>query len=582
MDSSDSLRAGAPTHRRPDEAVRLGELLSSSVAALDNGRCERGIELSREAIGLSGRLGDRRAEATALGLLARHLSRAGDNERCSDVCDQAAQALRALNDETGLGEILVVQALALNELGLSEEALNCLAVAREVAARLNDRQLLFWVLNRIAVVHSGMQDFARAKDFQLRALELASSLNVDARFCIVNNIADNSIGLYRRLLAEGGPGTTEAATALRDGLDHSVRALELSQHPTSGTPYRQSLAWDNHGMLLALSGDTRAGLAAILQARRIAVEHGFQAMEVATLHHGAFVLLERGDAEQAVGELRVALGRATAMGELSTRMEIAQELSRALEATGQFEGALHHYKEFTALERQVTSAVAATRARRLEQLVEVDHARLDAADARTESQLYRERSRALEVEIQALEKLAADLDRRANADSLTGLSNRHHIEHELPRLIDEAVAQGRPLSLAVVDIDHFKHVNDTWGHSVGDEVLVALASLLQRSSRGGDLVGRLGGEEFLIALTDLTEQAAVDVCQRVRRSVQDHDWSVVRPGLRVTISIGVCDLVVGDDVRALIDRADERLYRAKRAGRNRVESYPGRVGKEAS
>nr|WP_269811157.1 GGDEF domain-containing protein [Kineosporia rhizophila] len=174
--------------------------------------------------------------------------------------------------------------------------------------------------------------------------------------------------------------------------------------------------------------------------------------------------------------------------------------------------------------------------------------------------------------------MAADLDRRANVDALTRLSNRHHIEAELPRMLEAAVAGDLPLSLAVLDIDHFKHVNDTWGHAAGDEVLVVVAELLQRSCRVGDLVGRLGGEEFLVALPGLNRAAALDVCRRVRLSVQDHDWSSIRPGLRVTISAGVTLRTKGDQMRDLVERADAQLYRAKRGGRNRVECDQGARG----
>ncbi|MCD5316339.1 GGDEF domain-containing protein [Kineosporia babensis] len=563
----------------PQITAMLKDLLAESATALDSGNCEQGIELAREAYALADDLGDKRAQADALVLLARLLGQAGQHEDCSQVCDQAGKVLTELDDQAGLGQTLVVQALALNEIGLAEEALDSLAVAREIAARLNDRPLLFWVLNRIAVVHAGMQDHARAAQFQMRALELAEDLDADARFCIVNNIADNSIGLYRQRLAEDAPDT---ATVLEQALGYAERAVELALDPTDGTPYRQALAYDNHGLLLVLAGRLEAGLESILQARRIARENGFQALELATIYHGASALIERGDARQAAEELTVALERATASGELPIRMDIALELTRALELTGQFEAALRSHKEHTAVERQLRSAVAATRARRLEQLIEVDHARLDAADARTESQMYRARSRQLEAEVQALERVAADLDRRANEDALTRLSNRHHIEAELPRLLAGAAATGQPLSLAVLDLDHFKHINDTWGHQTGDEVLVAVAGLLRRSCRAGDLTGRFGGEEFLLALPGLTEPEAVEVCHRVRRSVQDHDWSSIRPGLRVTISIGVYSAQAGDEVRDLIEHADERLYRAKRSGRNRVEADPGRIGEEAS
>jgi diguanylate cyclase (GGDEF)-like protein len=143
----------------------------------------------------------------------------------------------------------------------------------------------------------------------------------------------------------------------------------------------------------------------------------------------------------------------------------------------------------------------------------------------------------------------------------------------LPRLFAEAYAGARPLALVILDIDHFKQVNDTFGHAVGDAVLVRLARLMVNFRRSGDLIGRMGGEEFLIALPGLDELAAVDLCQRLRRSIETDDWAEIRPELRVTVSFGVCARTDESDVDALVERADAAMYRAKRSGRNRVVWY---------
>jgi diguanylate cyclase len=256
-------------------------------------------------------------------------------------------------------------------------------------------------------------------------------------------------------------------------------------------------------------------------------------------------------------------------------MKVLADLSAALELAGDFEAALRRYKDLVALERQARSIVAETRGRLSMQLADLEIAQLDAKDAREESQLYRDRSRELEREKRALEALAADLDRRANEDALTRLSNRHHLELELPRLFTDSVEQGLSLAIVVLDIDHFKQVNDNFGHAVGDTVLIQMADLLNRSRRAGDLIGRMGGEEFLIAFRGLDEPAAVEVCERLRRNVQGHDWDSLRPGLQVTVSLGVCARTNETDVYDIVEHADSRMYRAKRAGRNRVEWFSG-------
>lgn len=158
----------------------------------------------------------------------------------------------------------------------------------------------------------------------------------------------------------------------------------------------------------------------------------------------------------------------------------------------------------------------------------------------------------------------------ANRDPLTGLLTRAFLDEELPQLVDRCTRAGLPLSCAFVDIDRFKDINDRYGHQVGDEVLVTIARLLMFNLRENDPTVRFGGEEIVIFLPGSAERGGVDVAERIRRAVAGHDWQRTAPGLRVTASFGVAEHEPEEDVKRWLKRADQALYDAKRAGRNRV------------
>jgi len=157
-------------------------------------------------------------------------------------------------------------------------------------------------------------------------------------------------------------------------------------------------------------------------------------------------------------------------------------------------------------------------------------------------------------------------------DSLTGLYNRRYLEAHLQKLLMKNEAINKSLGVLVMDIDHFKKINDTYGHGVGDEILKTFAERLKRNIRGIDMVARLGGEEFVVLLPDIPTERAYQVSERLRRSIADEPFACSAPGgtVSVTTSIGGALIESGQHaVPDVIARADRQLYMAKENGRNK-------------
>jgi two-component system, cell cycle response regulator len=163
-------------------------------------------------------------------------------------------------------------------------------------------------------------------------------------------------------------------------------------------------------------------------------------------------------------------------------------------------------------------------------------------------------------------------------DPLTGLYNRRYVDDQLPQLLEQAAAGGGPVTVALLDLDHFKRINDTHSHEAGDQVLCAVAELLQAagSSAGtGSFVARMGGEEFLLVQVGADPATAAARLDDLRRAVAGHPWAPLVGDLPVTISIGASSSPGGSTSPAdILGRADGHLYLAKRRGRDRVVTDP--------
>lgn len=174
---------------------------------------------------------------------------------------------------------------------------------------------------------------------------------------------------------------------------------------------------------------------------------------------------------------------------------------------------------------------------------------------------------AVQDELEQRNVLLAEL---ADSDELTGAKNRRFFRRMLDLRFAEARVQGGPLSLVMLDIDHFKAYNDAFGHPAGDEVLRAAAGLLRDHVRGDDVVARIGGEEFVLILPGLAADPARALCERLTQALADHLW----PLRRVSASLGVATLRPDTERPAtLIDEADRALYHSKHTGRDRVTHF---------
>jgi diguanylate cyclase (GGDEF)-like protein len=163
------------------------------------------------------------------------------------------------------------------------------------------------------------------------------------------------------------------------------------------------------------------------------------------------------------------------------------------------------------------------------------------------------------------------INRLALTDALTGVANRRQVEIAAAHAVEQARVAREPLAVLTFDLDWFKRINDGHGHAGGDQVLVRVARACESVLRQQDLLGRIGGEEFIVLLPNTSTDAALLVAERLRDSVHRLDLSDIASDLGVTISLGLAMLRTEDDgVHGAIDRADAALYRAKEAGRNRV------------
>ena len=194
-------------------------------------------------------------------------------------------------------------------------------------------------------------------------------------------------------------------------------------------------------------------------------------------------------------------------------------------------------------------------------------------ETRDTNKALEERLNSSKSEVSNLQKSLEAIRAESLTDPLTGLGNRKYFDRALSSAIESSLRQKEPLSLLMLDIDHFKSFNDNYGHLTGDQVLRLVGQSLKQTIKGADITARYGGEEFAVVLPCTPLRQALIVADHIRRAVMSKELKKKSTGEilgRVTISVGVSLLQAGDEMDSLIGRADACLYAAKRNGRNRV------------
>jgi diguanylate cyclase (GGDEF)-like protein len=551
----------------PDPDAALQALLEDARRALAAGDHRLGLDSAEQARERA-RAGGGLPLAQALTLEGQLLWRLGRFEDAAVAAREAVPLWAQLDDGAGHADALSLLAVAYTELGLHEDGLRCASHAFEIARAQGLSRAATLALNRIGICHERLGDPAQGERFLLQALSRArDERNFDDTLTTLNNLVANTLAAHAQHERLGE--LQAAQQALQRARQYGSQAMAMAQR--DGNAYRLVVTQSNVAEALVLSGEYGRAEALLADSIELSQAQGFRAVALRSRRSLGELRLRQGRHEEALALLHEVLDALRDDGAMeTTRRRVQSALYRAYKALGRFEPALAHCEAFHAMELQRATLQAQAQARltvnRLDMeqaLMMADHALMDAARQRL-------RAGTLAAEKQELLARTQALHRDAHEDALTGLHNRRRIDHDLPLLLAQMREQGRPLQLAVLDVDHFKQVNDCHGHAVGDEVLRQVAQLLAERLRARDIAARLGGEEFLVALVDTAPDTGLEVCERLRQAVQRHEWSLLAEGLAVTVSIGVAALQDGDDPATLLQRADTALYRAKGEGRNRV------------
>lgn len=524
-------------------ADETSDLLARSEAARSRGDYREGRHLAEQAVAAATATGHDAALARALRLVCNQALRLGDLEDSARAGNEAVQVAERLGDRAGQVEALNLLSFAYLNLALFEEALESIGRSIERVATLEHPELRSGTFNRAGTIRTAMGDFEEAAElFDRAAAELAvGGVSSETVFCLLTNTAD-------LVLQEAHSGREVEAARLRRGVELSQRALVLAIE--AGNPYRQAMSLLNSGSLSAYLDDVEIAEATLGSSMRISREHGYRGLELGVLETLAMDAQRRRSFAEALDRFAAVVDLASEVHDASVLARAHHNTAQCHEELGQFREALAAYRRFHGLESHQRTQTAEVRARLLGQSVEL-------SDLRHE---------------------AASLGRQAHEDPLTGLDNRRSFDLALPDLLT-GVGDGDLVCVALLDVDHFKRVNDTFGHGTGDEVLRRLGTLMREEVRRRDVLARIGGEEFALVCV-LTGAERVDHLagglqsrlDRLRRKVSGHSWDEVAPGLHVTVSVGAVLVAQGRSLEAeeLLREADQLLYAAKAAGRDRV------------
>lgn len=476
-----------------------------------------------------------------------------------------------------LGVLLATRSGGQSMIGAYARSLTDALEAQRILDELDETNLSAIVSQNVGIAFRRMGEYGRAEEYLLRSLE-TPVVQKKWVYRLVNQLQLGYVYEETHRYAEA-----------RQAFEQAIATCEANDSPVDCGYARLGLA-----SVEANDGRAERSLALLDEAAKDFEKAEDPGDPTMTALVRGQALLGQGKHEEARRSLDTAINRWT-LEENTRYLVLALPVrSAAFEALGQPARALEDLHRYIALSGE-------DRNRRAEQRTEFMREQFDASRREIENAELRAREAARVQEIAALNAArrwqwiamglavvllvglvvvvmrqvakARRLRLLAMTDPLTGLANRRHTDYRGSEAFKMARLSDQPFCVLAIDIDHFKTVNDTHGHAVGDTVLQRVGRECQRTLRKLDLMGRIGGEEFTGLLPETAEPAACQVAERLRVGVASLDLDDVVPGLRITISIGVAQMRDNDpDFAAVLARADAAMYRAKQGGRNRVVS----------
>ncbi|GGC86458.1 tetratricopeptide repeat-containing diguanylate cyclase [Undibacterium terreum] len=447
-------------------------------------------------------------------------------------------------------DILHGLARAFIAFGDTNSALEYCEKAIALLRQIDDQQRYPHVLITLGVVFLFTHQFERGIEIFRDAAALCQSIADKGGLArSMNNWADSLVSLYEELREAG---KAAEVGMLDDAINFARQSLVYAHE--SGMVRIQLMANETLAHALEERGEYSQALQQLESSLHELSGLGFTKEELDIKVRIGALLIRMDKIPEAINSLVEARDVALRLGNYPHLSDLLKMMSSAQESCKDFAAALTVYKEFHAVTLK-------SRDQRAQISAQIFAAKMDLERVQQEAEAHKSR-------VNQLEDFNRTLRVQVHEDMLTGLPNRRALEDQMEQRLTGRTTN---ITFAMADIDFFKQVNDTHSHLVGDDVLRHVGALIRSCLRSGDMAARIGGEEFALVLDRTKEARSVEACNRIRKAIENYDWGVIAPGLRVTMSFGVTHIQTGDDLKGMMTRADSALYRAKRNGRNRVE-----------
>lgn len=539
---------------------------------------ERAAALADEALALCAGRDDPSGQARALRNRAYTYHATGAQEQAEATLAAALERAQAARDPSCTALCLHTKAFFLQKRGELPSALAAYRDAAKLRQSLKEQELEAGTRNNIGLIYNDLGDYEAGLRAHKRALELwrvtgntyGEAISLKNLGQVYLSFGQHSCALpYFKeaweLAGQLGYAALRCEALLSLSAYHRMtcqlpEARHFQEQASALLPEFHSHVYEaevlhEQAFLHAAQGEWPQARRALARALRLFHALGNRPDLTRTLYSLGRLSLEQGELKLACRSLQRCARYSQRYGLKGVERNCYELLADAWERRGDPAQALAHFRHYHQLDRLLVTEASERQRRHLLQEIELEK--------------MRQHNAALTSAKRELEETNALLLEQVARDGMTGLFNHTAFQRRFQELVGSAQADPKPLTLLLIDIDHFKQVNDDFGHPVGDRVLKQVAQLLQSQVREGDLLARYGGEEFALALPQTPLQSALALAERIRRTVADQP---IEPR-RVTVSIGVAALTAETaSAAALLLQADQALYGAKRAGRNRCVS----------